>query len=424
MSAELASAPASAPEPETAVTGSGQALHGGKTKDLVVKLHGQDRNLGSFPAKLHTDLRHVVEMLRRRKRPRFSGERLSLLEEAIASSPYRSLEELRQQIEAWREEDRAGFDANRYYDSDRTVGYTEHNRGSQDTLTRRSLQLSSVPTEGPAQDTILAVDLGCGSGLSTLSALNAANGLGVIGLDLSSEMLRAEEWKEANPRRPLAGERLRADLAQPLPFRDHIFDLCYSVSAVHYLASDSLTQSAARRIGQLTSSVKRILRPKGRPCTLQAYMTRESNAVETFRQVALRDGWDICELVVDQSHGKAERDFLYLSHGLTPSASRPPRCALYRHCSATCALALETWAKGPETWPVRLDGAHRAWLVREHDRYARRILRLQKRCDDGGPLDHSSPGAEEQILADRLRKASECADEEARLSMILNVLHS
>jgi len=40
------------------------------------------------------------------------------------------------------------------------------------------------------------VDLGCGSGLSTLSALNAANGLGVIGLDLSSEMLRAEEWKE------------------------------------------------------------------------------------------------------------------------------------------------------------------------------------------------------------------------------------
>ena len=40
------------------------------------------------------------------------------------------------------------------------------------------------------------VDLGCGSGLSTRSALNAANGLGVIGLDLSSEMLRAEEWKE------------------------------------------------------------------------------------------------------------------------------------------------------------------------------------------------------------------------------------
>ena len=37
------------------------------------------------------------------------------------------------------------------------------------------------------------VDLGCGSGLSTLSALNAANGLGVIGLDLSSEMLRAED---------------------------------------------------------------------------------------------------------------------------------------------------------------------------------------------------------------------------------------
>eukprot|EP00435_Cladocopium_sp_Y103_P022800 s3014_g5.t1 len=353
------------------------------------------------------------------------------LEQQIARSMFRSLEELRQQIEAWREEDRAGFDANRYYDSGRTVGYTEHNRGSQDTLTRRTLQLSSVATEGPAEDTILAVDLGCGSGLSTVSALDAANGrgrsgLGVIGLDLSSEMLRAEEWKEVG-RHPLAGERLRADLGQPLPFRDHVFDLCYSVSAVHYLASNSLTRTAEQRISQLTSSVKRILRRQGRPCTLQAYMTRESKAVETFRQVALRDGWDICELVVDQSHGKAERDFLYLSHGpVALSDSRPPRCALYRHCSATCALALETWAKVcPETWPVRLDGAHRAWLVREHDRYARRILRLQKRCDDGAPLDHSSPGAEEQILADRLRKAAESAeDEEGRLSMILNVLHS
>ena len=45
-------------------------------------------------------------------------------------------------------------------------------------------------------------------------------------------------------------------------------------------------------------------------------------------------------------------DFLYLSNGLTTTpTSRPPRCALYRHCSATCALALETWAKG-DAWPA------------------------------------------------------------------------
>ena len=60
---------------------------------------------------------------------------------------------------------------------------------------------------------------------------------------------------------------------------DHVFDLCYSVSAVHYLAADSLTQTAERRIGHLTRSVKRILTPKGRPCTLQAYMKLGSEMV-------------------------------------------------------------------------------------------------------------------------------------------------
>ncbi|CAK9074224.1 unnamed protein product [Durusdinium trenchii] len=90
---------------------------------------------------------HVVEMLRRGKRPRFAGERLSLLEEALSSSSYRSMEELRHQIEAWREAERAAFDADRYYDSQRTLGYTEHNRGSQETLTRRTLQLCSLQTD-------------------------------------------------------------------------------------------------------------------------------------------------------------------------------------------------------------------------------------------------------------------------------------
>lgn len=111
---------------------------------------------------------------------------------------------------------------------------------------------------------------------------------------------------------------------------------------------------------------------------LQAYLTRDSNAVESFRQVALRDGWGLCELVVDQSHGqKAERDFLYLSQ---QAEDRPPRCVLYEHAQATCALALESWTyRTGAPHPVRLDAAHRAWLVREHDRYARRMLRLHKR---------------------------------------------
>lgn len=173
----------------------------------------------------------------------------------------------------------------------------------------------------------------------------------------------------------LGPERIRADLSQALPFRDGVFDLCYSVSAVHYLVQDSLTRSAQERVRALTQSLRRIRAPNARPCTLQAYLTRDSEAVQTFQEVARLDAFGT-HLVVDQSHGqKAERDFLYLSEALDDAP--PCRCALYEH--ATCALALETWARA-RSHPVRLDAAHRAWLVREHDRYARRILRLHKRA--------------------------------------------
>ncbi|CAJ1377218.1 unnamed protein product [Effrenium voratum] len=317
---------------------------------------------------------------------------------------------------AWKEEDRASFDADRYYDSERTAGYTEHNRGSQETLARRTLQLCSVQTESTDQETLLAVDLGCGSGLSSKAGSQCH--LAVIGVDLSSEMLRSDEWEAEKHLSPMSGERLRCDLAQPLPFRSQVFDLCYSVSAVHYLATAS---GAEQRIRALTGSLRRILVPEARPVALQAYLTRSSGAVEAFQAAARKDGW-LCDLVVDQSHGRpAERDYLYLRKGGTELA---PRCALYSHAKATCALALEAWAQRQKAPLVRLDGAHRAWLVREHDRFARRLLRLHKRVADGASLDHAAPpGTDAAALAQRLAGIEEM-EEEARLSAVLSILHS
>ncbi|CAE7233195.1 unnamed protein product [Symbiodinium natans] len=361
-----------------------------------------------------------------------------MLEEALAApgSHYRSQGELRQQIEAWKETDRANFDADRYYDSWRAAGYTEHNRGSQETLARRALQLCSIPTGEPPVDhtkeCLLAVDLGCGSGLSTAVAggVRAAT-LGTIGIDLSSEMLRSPEWEEVSSQpSPLSGERLRCDLSQPLPFRAGVFDLCFSVSAVHYLAQASATRTAEERIGALTRSLRGVLAPSSKPCALQAYLTRDSNALQLFRDVALKDGWNLCDLVVDQSHGRpAERDFLYLVRSLSETTRKPPRCALYAHAHASCALAMEAWAKTSGLPPVCLDGGHRAWLVREHDRFAKRLVRLRKRCQtDGAQLDHAQPlDAQSQLLAEKLEGAiAECenVDEEARLSTVLGLLHA
>lgn len=422
-----------------------------RQKELVVNLFGEARNCGIFPSKLHTDLRHLIEMFRRSRQPRLAGDRLAALEKALASadSTFRSVGELRQQIEVWRENSRLAFDADRYYDGTRAEGYTEHNRGSQETLARRTLQLCSLSTEGATsqrnvslEEHLLAVDLGCGSGLSTAVASRVAScTVGVIGVDLSSEMLRSEEWQDVQKLGgPLIGERLRCDLSQPLPFRSHVFDLAYSVSAVHYLAQDSTTRSAEQRISALTRTLRQCLvTENAKPCVLQAYLTRESKAVDKFAEVAMKDGWALCDLVVDQAHeSPAERDFLYLldSQQKSPAvSSRPPRCSLYKHAMASCALAMESWTKANGIPTVKLDGAHRAWMRREHDRYARRIVRLHKRCATDASLDHASPlgedGKEEaerlqQVLkeAEELKSNSEEHWEEERMRMILEVLHS
>eukprot|EP00931_Biecheleriopsis_adriatica_P045211 TRINITY_DN25915_c0_g1_i1.p1 TRINITY_DN25915_c0_g1~~TRINITY_DN25915_c0_g1_i1.p1 ORF type:complete len:458 (+),score=55.17 TRINITY_DN25915_c0_g1_i1:18-1391(+) len=421
----------------------GSAVSVERQKDLVVNLFGSDRNLGTFPTRLHSDMRHLVEMLRRGKHPRLASDRVAALETALSSpgSTVGSLGQLRQQIEVWREGSRKGFDADRYYDGERAKGYTEHNRGPQETLARRALQLCSMATGGDTtKENLLAVDLGCGSGLSTATACRlSTHQVGVIGIDLSSEMLRSEEWKEvAALPAPLAGERLRCDLSQPLPFRQGVFDVAYSISAVHYLVQDSHTRSADQRISAFTRSLRECLAPGARPCVFQAYMTRESGAAafEQFSKVARQDGWALCDLVIDQAHGgSAERDFLYLLNAPDSQAlGRPARCALYQHAGATCALALESWARSKGQPPVLLDGAHRAWLGREHDRHARRLVRLHKRCaTEGAVLDHAAPlGDEGALLAAKLRTAMEEAggasggaevDEEAKLARLLQVLH-
>merc|ERR1712232_614425 len=137
-----------------------------------------------------------------------------------------------------------------------------------------TLEIASFSTNRPAtgvqmvRESVLALDLGCGSGLSTLAAaaLPTYNS-GVIGVDLSTEMLRADVWKEvAATAAPLATERVRCDLAQPLPFRSGTFDAAYSVGAVHYLAQDSVNRSASVRLDSFLGSLRTCLTAQARPC--------------------------------------------------------------------------------------------------------------------------------------------------------------
>eukprot|EP00445_Apocalathium_hangoei_P004745 CAMPEP_0203860356 /NCGR_PEP_ID=MMETSP0359-20131031/12380_1 /ASSEMBLY_ACC=CAM_ASM_000338 /TAXON_ID=268821 /ORGANISM="Scrippsiella Hangoei, Strain SHTV-5" /LENGTH=507 /DNA_ID=CAMNT_0050777415 /DNA_START=35 /DNA_END=1558 /DNA_ORIENTATION=+ len=438
--------------PKATVQGDGVAS-GERLKELVVPLFGADRNLGSFPTKLHSDLRHLVEMCRRGKLPRLDASRVDTLQAALAaspSSPCTSLAELRGLVECWRSENRSAFDAESYYDGARTAGYTEKlgGGGSQENLARRALQLCSLDTSAPSvargggREGLLAVDLGCGSGLSTFVASRLPGyNLGVIGVDLSSEMLRSDAWQELTAAEsPLAAERVRCDLAQPLPFRPGTFDVAYSVAAVHYLAQDSLRHTAAQRLDTLLGSLRSCLQGAARPCTFQAFFTREPKALKLFTEASERMGWALCDLVLDRAHGGsgADRDFLYLVAQPPPRAgpSRPPRCALHRGTGATCAVAVEAWAESRGVPPPRLDASHREWLCREHERFAKRLVRLQERCGaagaDGAPLqlDHAAPpDLTEAALARRLAAllkvdvAADAARATERQAQIIAALH-
>jgi len=373
-------------------------------KDLLVPLFGADRQFGAFPSTIHSDMRHLIEMLRRGIQARLDEQRIARLERALADdgAKFKSISELRSQMEEWREESFRAFNADAYYDASRAKGYTDHNRGSQQSLTERALQFSSLRTDGrrdssSVADGLLAIDLGCGTGLSTgVAAALPAVSVAVIGVDLSADMLHADEWTDvAATGAPLAGERVRCDLAQPLPFRRSCFDVAYSIAAVHYLAQDSKQRSAGDKMLTFMTSLRSCLSSTARPCTFQAFFTREPTAKARFAQAAKKAGWSLCDLVVDQTYGGkgAERDFLYVlpTQPLKPGPMRPPRCALYDAHGATCALALESWACQRGVAAVQLDDAHRAWLEREHQRFARRLVRLHERCNAGQRLDEAEP---------------------------------
>jgi len=402
-----------------------------RERDLVVTIFGEERNFGKFPTHLHSDFRHLVEMLRRGKQPRLALERLAPLEAALATpaSMFKSISELRSQLQVWSLGSQRTFDADSYYDKERVAGYTEHNQGSQEALAKRALQLCSVSTAPPKASIsnekqcdilerehtcMLAIDLGCGSGLSTAPAHRLQNpAIGAIGVDLSSEMLYSDSWNAAAEiTAPLMGERIRCDLAQPLPFRTGVFDVAYSVAAVHYLAQDSLTHSAASRLDHFLGSLKNCLVDSTRPCAFQAFLTREPTAVSKFADAALRTGWSLSDLIIDQVHGgnATTRDFLYLLPSEPPKSgpAKPQRCAMYHRAGGTCALAVQAWAKKRGVLPPLLGDAHVAWLEREHHRFAKRLVRLHARCkDEGAKLDHAEPlDNQEVLLAERLISSS------------------
>jgi SAM-dependent methyltransferase len=77
-----------------------------------------------------------------------------------------------------------------------------------------------------------ALDIGCGTGLSTLPLLSVASF--VAGVDVSAEMIRSANERE--------GVSFVLAMAELLPFADAVFDLATIASAIHWFEPSALRE--------------------------------------------------------------------------------------------------------------------------------------------------------------------------------------
>ena len=91
----------------------------------------------------------------------------------------------------------------------------------------------SLDKDGQSKVRGIGLDLGCGTGLSSVPM--AERGLPTIGIDASFHMLK--QAVQSKPCRMLDG--IVADMGKPLPFRKGVFSTVISVAAVHYLTLES-----------------------------------------------------------------------------------------------------------------------------------------------------------------------------------------
>lgn len=408
-------------------------------KALAIKLSdGSDRNVGTFPTRLHTDIRTVILSIRRgiRKKGKpihLSAERTAAVDAALRDgSEVGSIEGLRTALERWTKEGLlASADSiNKYYNDERADNYTQHNAIAQKALSVRTWQLQR---ELPPTCADLVLDLGCGSGLSS-ATFESLGKHRVVGCDLSIAML-------AHARRSgSAFDFVQADISRPLPFRDAAFSAALSVSTVQHLLQPAADGALpAERLGTLFHEVRRTVAP-GRSVPRSLSLQFHVDGAPDARRIrdAAREAGVPCELIVDQPYASDSRRWFLTSASSSkvsgewvggarggdsasisasalyepssePSAAPggPWPCALYWDSSdgcASCVLGLHAQL-GPSS--SLLGEEHAAWCTQEHVRAAHRWVRVLRRVmrlreGDASALASAEPGAASTVGASQL----------------------
>jgi ubiquinone/menaquinone biosynthesis C-methylase UbiE len=362
------------------IDGSCKRSKNDRKRELVVHLFGRKRCLGEFSTAVHTDLRSVIMDLKRelrgRGRPiRLGSERLGLVEDALASSVHGSIAGLRKLFVQLRSESEwTAEDNDNHYTRENSSGYHDHNMASQRVLSQKAMDLTGLGSS----ETRIVLDLGAGSGLSSLATLDTKWAAMVVGVDLSQGML-----EEARVRMPGGKqcriELIQADMGFPLPFRENCFDAVVSIGALHYLQA---RKDGPDRVKECFSEVKRVSTP-GAPVSFQFFPNGGEQGAAAVAHIAKESGYSAALIADFPYRNSKQRWFLWcqaVQH--TPSICQTP-CPLFPK-GGSCQLAFREWLNNQvEGHEPCLSADDVEWLQDRHYKQARALVRRLKHVEDG-----------------------------------------
>ena len=345
---------------------------GKKRKRLQLEVFGKIVKIGRIESAIHTDVRTMLLKYCREAREKgryesiaLSAEREAGVEKELCENgeDVKSLKELRDIVQKrYNTFSVSAESVDSYYSTQRAEGYTKHNEVPQKTLSIRCAELS-----GKIKKNALILDCACGSGLS--SEVFSRNYGYVIGCDVSSAMLiKASKEREAL-------DYVRTDISQPMPFRPNVFDTAFSVSAIHYLASDIETRSAKARMGTFFRELRRTT-IKNSKVTCQFHEKKNMENTHNLLQNAAKEESWIADLVLDRPHRtNAQRWFLCLSNRRSSYSNDQEK-----YCCPTCwpknAMCTLMYSKYTQT---SINSENLKWHRNEHVKYARRLIRCVNR---------------------------------------------
>eukprot|EP01060_Flectonema_neradi_P014234 TRINITY_DN20940_c0_g1_i1.p1 TRINITY_DN20940_c0_g1~~TRINITY_DN20940_c0_g1_i1.p1 ORF type:complete len:424 (+),score=69.81 TRINITY_DN20940_c0_g1_i1:49-1320(+) len=413
-------------------------------KEVIIDFWGVKRSLGVITASLITDLISIVNAKKRKRgRHRLSEERLMAVQNELSRNTiYQTITDLEDQISKWHEEHKQNFNADTHYNERRAAAYTEWNGGSQLVQTIRCLELAGIVnpqseqgsynlcktgkqrrdgTEADQQNRrqtldmlskistkqagTLILDAGCGSGLSS-DVLHAV-GFTVVGMDYSHAMLKL--LSSTLPTMCVA----RSDIRQQLPFRGGLFRHIFSVGALHFLDTQQDAQT-------FFSDAHRLLDHDESMITA-SFFPKDITHARMIRDAARDSGFD-ATCVLDRPHRTAvTRWFFLATSGYKDSTSLQscPSCSMFDF-RAPCPLSV---SKSRDIALSYEADSHNNFLLREHIKHAKRIVRTAKyQMSESGPC--SDPLDDRQLsIASKLREAFPNGIDDENSMEIIDILH-